>query len=50
MAKTSKMKGFDGLDEGENELDAQAIVGRYVEAAKRRCAGDGEARLSEGAL
>jgi hypothetical protein len=49
MAKTSKAKGFDGL-EGVNEIDARAGVGRYVGAAKRQCVWDREVRLSESAL
>jgi hypothetical protein len=49
MAKTSKTKSFDAFGEGVNEL-AQANVGQYEEAAKRRCVGDREAGLSKGAL
>ena len=37
----------DDLDEGVIELDAQASIGQYIEAAKHQRVWDREARLSE---
>jgi hypothetical protein len=60
MAKTSKTKGFDNLEDPEqnlvadlggathqNELRARASVGQYIEAAKQQRVWDRKARLSE---
>jgi catalase len=46
-AAAAKAGIADDLDEGVIELDAQASIGQYIEAAKHQRVWDREARLSE---